>query len=71
MQVATSYTTSRATHPATLKQCRALVFKFDTGHTLTRYEGGAEFYTRTNGRALNPASGRLIVEQMRAAIASR
>ena len=71
MQVTTSYTKPLATHPATLQQCRAIVFEFDTGHTLTRYVGGTEFYTRANGRALNPASGRHIVEQMRAAIAAR
>lgn len=71
MEITTSYTTAKATHPATLLQCRAIVFEFSSGHTLTRYEGGEEFYTRANGRALNPASGRHVIEQMRAAIAAR
>lgn len=70
MQVTTSYTKSRATHPATLQQCRAIVFKFDTGHTLTRYVGGTEFYTAANGRALNPRNGARVIEQMHAAIAA-
>jgi len=71
MEITTSYTTAKATHPATLKTCRAITFKFSTGHTLTRYEGGEEFYTRANGRALNPVSGRRIVAQMHATIAVR
>ena len=64
MKIATSYSSTKV-HPATLKQCKAIVFEFDTGHVMTRYEGGAEFFNNKSGRALNPVSGANLVQQMR------
>lgn len=64
MKVSSSYSATRV-HPASLKKCKAVVFEFDTGHKLTRYEDGSEFFNNKAGRALNPVSGAVLVEQMR------
>lgn len=69
MNVASSYTATKV-HPETLARVRAIVFTFDTGHTMTRYHGGVEFFTKANGRALNPVSGANLVAKMRAAVAA-
>ena len=60
-----TYTNSKAIHPSTLKTCGAIVFKFSTGHTMTRYEGGLEFFTNKAGRALNKKSGAKLIARMR------
>lgn len=67
MELIQSYTMN-ATHPATLKKVRAITFTFDTGHSLTRYEGGVEFFTKSNGQALNKKTGAKVIESMKSLV---
>lgn len=68
MQIAESYTNAKSVHPCTLKPCRSIVFKFSTGHSMTRYEGGLECFTNKAGRAMNKKTGTQLIEQMRALV---
>jgi len=65
MQVVESFSATRA-HPVTLVPTRAIVFKFSTGHTLTRFHGGFEWFTTKSGGALNPVVGAKLVAAMKA-----
>jgi len=42
------------------------VFKFDTGHSMTRFYGGFEWFTTKSGGALNPVVGAKLVAAMKA-----
>lgn len=54
---------SKQGHPLTLKIETAILYRFDSGHKLTRYADGTRFYSNTR-RALNHRTDTKICAKM-------
>ncbi len=54
---------SKQGHPRTTNVERAIVYRFSTGHRLTRWADGTRFYSNTRG-ALNPRVATRVCNEM-------
>ena len=62
MEVLNAFSSNQG-HPSTIRVERAIVYRFSTGHTLTRWADGTRFYSNAR-RALNPRTDTNVCARM-------